>query len=87
MTINIENVICNLLMRTGKQELSEKLKFRAITNPGIAICLFAQTGGYKMMKKKRTKRETNKQKKSSGNFLYAPATFVFGPSVTYGTSL
>lgn len=44
MTINIKNVICNILMRTG-EELKENLKFRAITNTGFSICVFTQTRG------------------------------------------
>lgn len=88
MTINVKNVICNIL-RTGEEELKENLKFRAITNAGFSICVFPQTRGYKIIKKKRKKKRTKRKRQrkvkkvSSGKFL--SAAFAFGPSVTHGS--
>lgn len=62
MVIN-KKVICNLLMTTGKQELTEKLKFRPRANTGIATFFFLQTGGYKMIKKEKKNQEKKAKKK------------------------
>lgn len=66
MVIN-KKVICNLLMRNGKQVLTENLKLRAIANAGIAAFCFAETGGYKMIKKE--KKNQGKKVTSEKNFF------------------
>lgn len=44
-------------MRRGKQVLTENLKLRDIANAGIAAFCFAETGGYKMIKKEKKNQE------------------------------
>lgn len=50
-------------MRTEKQELTANLNFRPISNIGIATFLFAQAGGYKMIKKEKRNQEKKAKNK------------------------
>lgn len=76
-------------MIVRKQKLTENLKFRAIANTGIAAFLFAQTGGCKMIKKKKKRTKRKRQMKKYNyefwKIYFASAAFAFGPSVIQGS--